>query len=92
MAKMNDGAIPALGVSPGVVGLVNQARGKVAAAARAAAPVKSGAYRRGIVERGKIQRQRYVGLVVATDPKSLLIESQKGILARALGSAARGRG
>lgn len=92
MAKVNNKFFDQLGRSPKVVALVNQKRDQVAAAARAAAPVDSGDYRRGIVTRGKIQKKRYVGLVVATDPKSLLIESQRGVLARALRSISRGRG
>lgn len=92
MAKVNNAFFDELGTSPKVIALVNQTRDHVAAAARAAAPVDSGDYRSGIVTRGKTQRKRYVGLVVATDPKSLLIESQKGVLARALRSVGRGRG
>ncbi len=92
MAKFNDRFLDEMGRSPKVVALVNQKRDAVAAAARSSAPVDSGDYRRGIVTRGKIQKRRYVGLVVATDPKSLLIESRKGILARALRSVGRGRG
>jgi len=92
MAKVNDRFFDELGRSPKVVALVNQKRDQIAAAARAGAPVSSGDYKRGIVTRGKIQNRRYVGLVVATDRKSLLIESQKGVLARALRSVGRGRG
>lgn len=92
MAKVNDSYFDQLGRSPGVVALVNQKRDQIAAAARSAAPVDTGAYRKGIVTRGVIRKRRYVGLVVATDEKSLLIESQKGVLARALRSVGRGRG
>lgn len=92
MAQVNNAFFDELGRSPKVVALVNQKRDQVAAAARAAAPVDSGDYKRGIVTRGKVEKRRYVGLVVATDRKSLLIESQKGVLARALRSINRGRG
>lgn len=92
MAKVNNAFFDELGTSPKVVALVNRTRDQVAAAARAAAPVDSGDYKRSIVTRGKTQKKRYVGLVVATDRKSLLIESQKGVLARALRSVGRGRG
>lgn len=92
MAKVNNAFFEELGRSPKVVALVNQKRDQVAAAARAAAPVDSGDYKRGIVTRGKVEKRRYVGLVVATAPKSLLIESQRGVLARALRSISRGRG
>lgn len=92
MATINNAFFDKLGREPAVIALVNQKRDQVAAAARAAAPVDSGDYKRGIVTRGKVEKTRYVGLVVATDPKSLLIESQKGVLARALRSVGRGRG
>lgn len=92
MAQVNNAFFDQLGRSPAVIAIVNQKRDRVASAARAGAPVESGDYRRGIVTRGKFQRNRYVGLVVATDAKSLLIESQKGVLARALRSVGRGRG
>lgn len=92
MAKVNNAFFDDLGRSPKVVALVNQKRDQVAEAARAAAPVDSGAYRRGIVTRGKVQKRRYVGLVVGTDRKTLILESKLGILARALRSVGRGRG
>lgn len=92
MATVNDRFFRELGRMPGVVALVNQSRDAVASVARATAPVDSADYKRGIVTGGKIQKDRYVGLVKATDPKSLLIESQKGILARALRAVGRGRG
>lgn len=92
MATINNAFFEQLGRSAGVVALVNQKRDQVAAAARAAAPTDSGDYRRGIVTRGKVEKKRYVGLVVATDPKSMIIESKLGVLARALRSINRGRG
>lgn len=92
MAKFNDRFLDDLGRSPKVVALVNQKRDQIAVAARASAPVDSGDYKRGIVTRGKVQKRRYVGLVIATDKKSLLIESTYGTLARALRSVGRGRG
>ncbi|GAA3947878.1 hypothetical protein [Microbacterium soli] len=91
MAKVNNTFFEELGRSPKVVALVNQVRDQVAAAARASAPVDSGDYKRGIIATGKVEKKRYVGLVVATDPKSLLIESKMGVLARALRSVGHGR-
>ncbi len=65
MAKVNNEFFDELGVSAPVIALVNQRRGAVASAIRASAPVGLTAnYKRGIVERGKIQNRRYVGLVV----------------------------
>lgn len=87
--EFNDAFFENLSRSPAVTGLVVAAAEKVAAAARASAPVESGAYRAGIVVRTKYQR-RTVALVVATDPKSMLLESQTGNLARALNSVKRG--
>jgi hypothetical protein len=79
-----------LGRDPAVVALVNQKRDQIAAVARSTAPVGDGDYKRGIVTRGKIDKKRYVGLVVATDRKSLIIESKLGVLARAVRAARRG--
>ena len=54
----------------------------VAETARSTAPADTGEYRDGISTASKLQK-RYVGLVIAGDPKSLLIESKTGNLARA---------
>lgn len=77
--------------SPGVVNLVDQATEAIAETARSTAPVDTEAYRDGITTSGKLQR-RYVGLVIGTDPKTMLIESKTGNLARALRANAKGRG
>ena len=61
----------------------------IAKTARATAPVDTGDYRDGIKTAGKLQK-RYVGLVVGTDPKTMLVESQTGNLARALRANAKG--
>lgn len=76
-------------VSPAVEALVMEPTKRIASAAQASAPVDEGDYKRGIVARSKRQK-RVVGLVQATDPKSMLIEARTGNLARAL--RAKGRG
>ncbi|GAB2567495.1 hypothetical protein GCM10027033_24870 [Leucobacter ruminantium] len=70
--------------------IVDETRGRVAARARATAPVGEGDYKNGIKETSKMQ-ERYIGLVQATDPKSLIVESKTGNLARALRGSRRGR-
>lgn len=90
MAKVNDSFLDQLGRSPQVVALVNAKRDAVAAVIRATGPEDTRDYKRGIVTRGKIQNRRYVGLVVGTDKKTLLIESKLGVMARALRTVARG--
>lgn len=69
--------------SPEVAALVDSITEEVAEVARATAPESSGDYKGGIATASKLQ-ERYVGLVVATDPKSMLVESLTGNLARAL--------
>lgn len=81
--KFNDAFFDQLSRSPAVAALVDAAVERVAATARANAPTASGDYRNGIVTASKLQR-RYVGLVIGTDPKTMLIESRTGNLARAL--------
>lgn len=76
--------------SHGVRALVDSVTARVAAAARSSAPVVTGEYRRGIRATGKLQR-RYVGLVIASAPHSLLVESKYGTLARALRANVKGR-
>ncbi|MBN9176120.1 MAG: hypothetical protein J0I43_01945 [Microbacterium sp.] len=77
--------------SQGVIDLVDAATEAIAETARASAPEATGDYKAGIATAGKFQR-RYVGLVIATDPKSMIIESKRGVLARALRANATGRG
>jgi hypothetical protein len=77
--------------SAGVVGLVKDAAERVAEQARKTAPVESGNYRDSIhVEVVPDRQIRTVALVVADDPKTMLIESKTGNLVRAL-RASRGR-
>lgn len=70
---------------------VMKATNRVAAIARSTAPVDSGDYKAGIAVTKKHQK-RVVGLVQATDTKSMIIEARTGNLARAVRSAGRGRG
>lgn len=86
--EFNNAFFDELGRSPGVRAVVDQATERVAEIARRDAPEDSGAYRAGIGTAGKMQ-ERYVGLVVASDEKSMLVESKRGTLARALRKAGR---
>lgn len=82
--------LDALTRDPGIVSVVSEATERIAATARADAPVDSGGYKGGIQTRLKYQ-ERVVGIVEATDEKSLIIEAQKGVLARAVKKNARRR-
>ncbi len=73
--------------SPGVDGIVKQAAERAASVARATAPVDTGSYRDRIRVVVRESRYRRVYRVVAQDPKSLIIESKTGNLARALKAA-----
>lgn len=89
--QFDDAYFDQLSRSAGVAGLVDEAVRRIAATARANAPKDTGEYRNGIVTASKLQR-RYVGLVLGTDPKTMLIESRTGNLARALRSNTRRSG
>lgn len=67
---------------PGIVSQTEAIAQRAAAAARASAPVESGAYRDGIRVVRRESRYRTVFRVLASDSKSRLIESKRGILAR----------
>ncbi|MFI8593731.1 HK97 gp10 family phage protein [Microbacterium sp. NPDC078428] len=89
--KFNNAFFDDLSRSAGVAALVDEATERIAQTARSTAPTESGDYRDGIVTAGKYQR-RYVGLVIGTDPKTMIIESRTGNLARALrANVKRGR-
>lgn len=93
MGTFNNAYLDELGRSPEVVAVVNQHRDRIASVIRASAPVGlTGNYKRRIITTGKVQKRRYVGLIVATDEKSLIIESKLGIMARGVRAASRGRG
>lgn len=80
-----------LGRSPGVIAGVDAVVEEIAATARSTAPEDTGDYKNGITTAGKMQ-DRYVGLAVGTDKKTMLIESKTGNLARAGKRHMRGRG
>lgn len=88
--QWNESYFAKLGHSGPVTAILQAKAEEVAAAARAAAPVDTGAYRDSITVRMKSSATRNVALVVAEDPKSLLIESKTGNLVRALNQVKRG--
>ncbi|WP_336642336.1 HK97 gp10 family phage protein [Microbacterium sp. MMO-56] len=80
----NDEFFAELGREPGVVDLCQRAADEVAARARASAPVDTADYRDGIVVEKREAAYRDMFRVVATDEKSMGVESRTGNLARAL--------
>lgn len=77
--------------SDGVRAVVDDATKRIADKARSTAPVgETSDYKNGITTGSKLQ-ERYVGLVQATDPKSMIIEARTGNLARAVRGSGRGR-
>ncbi|MFE2772291.1 hypothetical protein [Microbacterium resistens] len=88
MAKVNDDWFDDLLVSPELHRVVETATEAIADEARSIAPVDTRAYKDGIVTAVKHQ-ERVVGLVQATDAKSLIIESTHGVLARAVKAVSR---
>lgn len=82
--------LDALTRDPGIVSAVSEATEAIAATVRADAPVDTSDYKAGIQTRIKYQN-RVVGVVEATDEKSLIIEAQKGVMARAVKKNARRR-
>ena len=69
--------------------LVEDSADRILSTAVTGAPVRSGDYKRGIKKQHKQARYRRVTQVIATDPKSLLIEAKTGNLARAAKAAKR---
>lgn len=86
---LNDAFFEELGRSPGVTALCRAKAEEIAAAARATAPVDSGDYQRSIHVEVVSRGRRNAALVVADDPKTMLIESTTGNLVRALRQAKR---
>lgn len=74
---------------PSIVSETEAIAQRAAAAARASAPVDSGGYRDGIRVVRRESRFRTVFRVLASDRKSKLIESKRGILARVAKGARR---
>ena len=73
--------------APGVEALVDQAAERALGAARIDAPVKTGAYLAGLHIEHHDSRYRRVADVVGSDPKTMLVESRTGNLARSLKKA-----
>ena len=69
--------------------LTKSAAGRALGAAKASAPVGTGAYQRGLRLENADTQYRPVERVVGTDPKTLIIESKTGNLARAVKAAKR---
>jgi hypothetical protein len=88
--KFNEDYLSELGKSAPVRRLVEDATDRVLDAARANAPVDTGAYRAGLHKEIRETPYRVVGVVVGDDPKTMLIESKTGNLAKALRAAERG--
>jgi len=90
--RYNNGFFEDLANSAPVVGLCVEAANRVADAAKSTGPKDTLDYVNSIhVEVVPHRQIRSVALVVADDPKSMLIESKTGNLARAVKAAARGR-
>lgn len=88
--KIDNEYFSRLGHSPKVTALIVSVAERVAAAARASAPVDTGEYRNSITVSVKSAARRNVALVTAEDPKAMFIESETGNLARALGAVRSG--
>ena len=73
----------------GVEKLVDTTAQRALAAAQASAPVQTQAYKNGLHIEHHDSRFRRAARVVGSDDKTLLIESKKGVLARALKAAKR---
>jgi hypothetical protein len=82
--QFNDNFFAEIGTSAPVKKICDDKAKSIADRARSTAPVETGEYRDGIKTSSKRARYRYVALVVATDPKSLLIEAKTGNLVKAL--------
>lgn len=89
-AKIDNEYFNRLGHSGPVTAKCLEVGERVAAAARASAPVDTGEYRDRITVTVARRARRNVVLVTAEDPKSMFVESDTGNLARALRSVAGG--
>jgi len=87
--ELNKSGIKALLKSPEVAAELHRRAERVAAAARASAPVDTGAYLAGIEVFDEVHKDRVVSRVYAKAPHSHLVEANTGNLARSL-DAARG--
>ena len=89
--EFNNAFFDQLSRSAPVVSLVTEIAQEIAADARESGPKDTLDYVNGITVATKFQK-RAVALVIATDPKSMLIESKTGNLVRALNRKKRSRG
>ena len=87
--KQNQAGFQKLAHSKGVANLCKGIADRVAATAKATAPRETGDYAAGIHAVIEDHPSRVTAQVVASDPKSLLLESLTGNLARALNGAKR---
>ncbi|APZ81756.1 hypothetical protein NCPPB3778_10 [Rathayibacter phage NCPPB3778] len=87
--KFNDSFFDEVLKSPGVKAMVDDAAGKILAAAKQSAPVDTGAYRDSLHIEHHESKYRQVARVVADDPKTMIIESRTGNLARAIGRSTK---
>lgn len=85
--QFNDAFFDQILNSAGVRALTRGAAEKALGVARSNAPVDTGAYRDGLEVRTVQRAHRQTCMVVGTDPKTMLVESATGNLARALKAA-----
>lgn len=88
--KQNQAGFQKLAHSRQVANVCKKYADVVAGIARASAPVDTGEYAGGIHAIIEDHPSRVTAQVVASDPKSLIIESRTGNLARALNAVKRG--
>lgn len=85
--KFNDRYFDEILNSAGVRALTRGAAEKALGVARANAPVDTGAYRDGLTVEQVQRAHRVTYMVVGHDPKTMLVESRTGNLARAVKAA-----
>lgn len=85
----NDAFFDSILRSPAVERLVDEAAGRVLENAQSGAPVDTGAYKDGLHIEHHDSQYRRVARVVGSDPKTMIIESKTGNLARAVKAANR---
>nr|DAF39121.1 MAG TPA: type I neck protein [Caudoviricetes sp.] len=88
--RFNQGFFDRVLKGAGVRGLVDAAAQRALAAAQASAPVDTGDYQAGLTIENHDTQYRTVARVVGRDPKTMIIESKTGNLARSL-RGAKGR-
>jgi hypothetical protein len=87
LIKPNGRGIVAMMKEPGIANDMRRRAENVAAAARASAPVDTGAYQASIHVEMETHPARAAAHVVASDWKAHILEARLGILARALDAA-----